>query len=81
VQQREGEIRGLFKDILEKRKTIKTQSGQPVTRLKFDGGVGTKFISTNLSEKDFVELATYLNIVESVSNGRTLYAVLMPKWK
>lgn len=51
MQNREGEVRGLFKDILEKRKTIKTQSGQPVTRLKFDGGVGTEFISTDLSEK------------------------------
>ena len=48
MQNREGEVRGLFKDILEKRKTIKRQSGQPVTRLKFDGGVGT---DTDLPEK------------------------------
>lgn len=51
MQNHEGEARGLFKDILEKRKSTKTQLGQPVTRLKIDRDVGTEFISTNLSEK------------------------------
>jgi hypothetical protein len=64
VRKFEGEIRGILKntlDSLEKRKTTKTQSGQTVTRLKFDGGVGTEYISNNSSEKvSFAALATYL---------------------
>jgi hypothetical protein len=70
VKNREGDVPGLFKNIrLEKRrKTLDTESGQPVPRLKFNGGVRTEFIN-NLSEKvTFALFKTNINLLKPSGN-------------